>query len=144
MQLAAKLSVLPKSKQLGVGYGSPRFVHFIKNNFHINFLLQRGFCSMATMSISSNLNDLSNYGNRMVTITVTASNQQFMRLANQTLSVPYNRLSQAIRNIHRSGSKVVNVSMISAAPIVGHSSTAAPEPQSKPEDNNPAAKKKKR
>jgi hypothetical protein len=100
---------------------------------------------MATMSISSNLNDLSNYGNRMVTITVTASNQQFMRLANQTLSVPYNRLSQAIRNIHRSGSKVVNVSMISAAPIaVLHSSAAAPEPQSKHEDNNPAAKKKKR
>jgi CpcD/allophycocyanin linker domain len=99
---------------------------------------------MATMSISSNLNDISNYGNRMVTITVTASNQQFMRLANQTLSVPYNRLSQAIRNIHRSGSKVVNVSMISAAPIVGHSSAAAPEQQSKHEDNNPAAKKKKR
>jgi CpcD/allophycocyanin linker domain len=102
---------------------------------------------MATMSISSNLNDISNYGNRMVTITVTASNQQFMRLANQTLSVPYNRLSQAIRNIHRSGSKVVDVSMhsISAAPIaVLHSSAAAPEQQSKPEDNNPAAKKKKR
>lgn len=91
---------------------------------------------MATMSISSNLRDSSSYGNRMVTITVTASNQQFMRLANQTLSVPYDRLSQAMRSIHRSGGKVLNVSMQAAE------QPTAPA-QSKSEDNT-AAKKKKR
>jgi hypothetical protein len=104
----------------------------------LKFSTKIGFCSMATMSISSNLHDSSSYGNRMVTITVTASNQQFMRLANQTLSVPYDRLSQTMRSIHRSGGKVLNVSMQA---LSAGQPTAPAQPKS--EDGTAAKKKKK-
>jgi hypothetical protein len=136
MQLAAKSLVLPKSSLDRWGLAQASSQHFNLKLFSLKLSTNIGFCAMATMSISSNLRDSSSYGNRMVTITVTASNQQFMRLANQTLSVPYDRLSQAMRSIHRSGGKVLNVSMQAAE------QPTAPA-QSKSEDNT-AAKKKKR
>jgi len=76
-----------------------------------NFLPYRDFCSMATTSIFSNIGDLSSDGSRMFTITVTGIYQQSMRLANQTISVSYSRLSQTISNIHRNGGKIVDVSI---------------------------------
>jgi hypothetical protein len=90
---------------------------------------------MAT--IASNIGDVSTYGNRMVTITITGMNQQSTHVANQHISVSYNRLSQTMQNIHRSGGKVVAVSMggtnSSAAPVVSKNNEPA---------NNPGSKKK--
>jgi hypothetical protein len=90
---------------------------------------------MAT--IASNIGDVSTYGNRMVTITITGMNQQSTHVANQHISVSYNRLSQTMQNIHRSGGKVIAVSMgganSSAAPVVSKNNEPA---------NNPGSKKK--
>jgi CpcD/allophycocyanin linker domain len=119
-----------------LGWAQARPEHFNLKLFSLKLSTKIGFCSMATMSISSNLHDSSSYGNRMVTVTITARNQQLMRLANQTLSVPYSRLSQAMRSIHRSGGKVLKVSMQAAG-------QPTPSGQSKSEDGT-AAKKKKR
>ncbi len=98
---------------------------------------------MAT--ISSNIGDVSTYGNRMVTITVTGMNQQSAHLAHQQMSVSYNRLSQTMQNIHRGGGKVVAVS-IGAANSVAVAAPAASnhdEPAKQPE-KNPSSSKKKR
>jgi ribosomal protein S8 len=65
---------------------------------------------MAITSISSNISDISSYDSRMITITVTGIRKQFVRLANQTIHVPYSRLSQTIHNIHRSGGNIVDMS----------------------------------
>jgi CpcD/allophycocyanin linker domain len=92
---------------------------------------------MAT--IASNIGDVSTYGNRMVTITITGMNQQSTHVANQHISVSYNRLSQTMQNIHRNGGKVVAVSMGGAnsraatAPVVSNNNEPA---------NNPGSKKK--
>jgi hypothetical protein len=59
----------------------------------------------------------------MVTITVTGTSQRFARLANQIISVPYSRLSQAMRNIHRSGGKILDVSI---RPISSETIESAP------------------
>jgi CpcD/allophycocyanin linker domain len=89
--------------------------------------------------ISSDIIDVSNYGNRMVTITITGMNQQFTHVANQHMSVSYSRLSQTMQNIHRSGGKVVAVSMGGAnssaatTPVVSNNNEPA---------NNPGSKKK--
>jgi CpcD/allophycocyanin linker domain len=100
---------------------------------------------MAT--ISSNIGDVSTYGNRMVTITVTGLNQQSAHVAHQQMSVSYNRLSQTMQNIHRSGGKVVAVSMGGANSVVVAVPTAAAsknnEPAKQPE-KNPSSNKKKR
>jgi hypothetical protein len=92
---------------------------------------------MAT--ISSNIGDVSTYGDRMVTIAVTGMNQQSTHVANQHLSVSCSRLSQTMQNIHRRGGKVLAVSMGNAksvavtAPVVSNNNEPA---------NNPASKKK--
>jgi hypothetical protein len=99
---------------------------------------------MAT--ISSNIGDVSTYGNRMVTITVTGLNQQSAHVAHQQMSVSYNRLSQTMQNIHRSGGKVVAVSMGGANSAVVAAPAAASknnEPAKQPE-KNPSSNKKKR
>lgn len=93
---------------------------------------------MATTNISSNIGDVSSYSSRMVTIAVTGLHQQSMRLASQTVSVSYNRLSQAIRNIHRSGGKIIDMSIspMSVEPVE--------EAASEQQNSNPGSKKKKR
>ncbi len=65
---------------------------------------------MATTSITSNLGNMSSYNSRMVSITYTGG-QSSMRLAHQTRSVPYDRLSQTMQNIHRQGGRVTEVFM---------------------------------
>jgi CpcD/allophycocyanin linker domain len=65
---------------------------------------------MATTSIASNLSNLSSYSSRMVKITFTGG-QQPMRVAHQTRSIPYDRLSQTMQNIHRQGGRVIEVFM---------------------------------
>lgn len=53
---------------------------------------------------------MSSYNSRMVSITYTGG-QSSMRLAHQTRSVPYDRLSQTMQNIHRQGGRVTEVFM---------------------------------
>ena len=65
---------------------------------------------MATTSITSNLGSASSYSSRMVSITFTGG-QHSMRLATQTRSVPHDRLSQTMQNIHRQGGHVTEVFM---------------------------------
>lgn len=96
------------------------------------------------MSISSNINNLSSDSSQMMTITVAATNQQFMRL--HTLSVPLNRLSSAIRNIHRSGGKVLNMSAQAIGAAATHNKPAASPTRADAETikpNNGSKKKKK-
>jgi peroxiredoxin len=93
---------------------------------------------MAT--ISSNIGDISTYGNRMVTIAFTGMNQQSVHLAHQQTSISYNRLSQTLQNIQRNGGKVIAVSMDGAiAPAA--SKNKAPDQQP---ENSPSSNKKKR
>ncbi len=66
---------------------------------------------MATTSITSNLGNISGYSSRMVSISFTGGASAAMRLAHQTRSVPYDRLSQTIQNIHRQGGQVTEVFM---------------------------------
>jgi hypothetical protein len=98
---------------------------------------------MAT--ISSNIGDVSTYSNRMVTITVTGMNQQSAHVAHQQMSVSYNRLSQTMQNIHRSGGKVVAVSVGGANSVAVAAPAASQhnEPSKQPE-KNPSSNKKKR
>jgi hypothetical protein len=92
----------------------------------------------------------------MFTITVTGIHQQYIRMASQTLSVPYSRLSQAMRNINRGGGKIVDVSVSSVVTdhiATDHSGkkTVAKEllgkdtsGKTKYQKNSPAAKKRKK
>jgi CpcD/allophycocyanin linker domain len=98
---------------------------------------------MAT--ISSNIGDVSTYGNRMVTVTVTGMNQHSAHVAHQQMSVSYNRLSQTMQNIHRSGGKVVAVSMggANAVAVAAPAASEDHESTNQPE-KNPSSNKKKR
>jgi CpcD/allophycocyanin linker domain len=98
---------------------------------------------MAT--ISSNIGDLSTYGDRMVTITVTGMNQPSAHVAHQQMSVSYSRLSQTMQNIHRSGGKVVAVSMgeTNSVAVAAPAASQKNEPAKQPE-KNPSSNKKKR
>jgi CpcD/allophycocyanin linker domain len=87
---------------------------------------------MAT--IASNIGDISTFGNRMVTITVTKMNQRAMHSAHQQMSVAYSRLSQTMQSIHRNGGKVVAVSLGGAtqsAPAASAAPAKQPETSSK-------------
>lgn len=53
---------------------------------------------------------LSDYNNRTVTIEVTGlCNQKVMRQGNFTFKVPYSRMSEMMKKIHRLGAQVVRV-----------------------------------
>jgi CpcD/allophycocyanin linker domain len=96
---------------------------------------------MATTSIASNLGNLSSYSSRMVKITF-AGGQQPMRIAHQTRSVPYDRLSQTMQNIHRQGGRVIEVFMQE----VSADQVAKPTNHSQAEESTrqPTDKKKKK
>jgi hypothetical protein len=98
---------------------------------------------MATTSITSNLGNVSSYSSRMVSITFTGGHQS-MRMAHQTRSVPYDRLSQTMQNIHRQGGQVIDVFMhaISADQIAKPTNhRSAPEPAKEQIDSNKKKKK---
>jgi hypothetical protein len=89
--------------------------------------------------IASNIGDVSTYGNRMVTITITGMNQQSTHVANQHISVSYSRLSQTMQNIHRNGGKVIAVSMSDAST---EAATAPAASKNNEPANNSGSKKK--
>jgi CpcD/allophycocyanin linker domain len=76
----------------------------------------------------------SNYGSRSVTLEVTGiCNQQVMRTGTCTMTTSYNRLSQAIKGVHRLGGKVEKVTMFPAAiPAVNQSVNQSVKPASAP------------
>jgi CpcD/allophycocyanin linker domain len=98
---------------------------------------------MATTSITSNLGNISSYSSRMVSITFTGG-QSSMRLAHQTRSVPYDRLSQTMQNIHRQGGRVNEVFMhaVSADQIAVPTNHGRAEESAK--DQGDAGNKKKK
>lgn len=94
-------------------------------------------------TISSNIDDISTYGNRLVTIAFTGMNQQSVHVAHQRMSVSYNRLSQTLQNIQRNGGKVLSVSMGGAKAVAAPAASTNNTPAQQPE-NNPSTNKKKR
>jgi CpcD/allophycocyanin linker domain len=98
---------------------------------------------MATTSITSNLGSISSYNSRMVSITFTGSQQS--RLAHQTQSLPLNRLSQAMQNIHRQGGHVTEVYMhaVSADQVAKPTNIGHDEAPAKDQGGTGNKKKKK-
>jgi CpcD/allophycocyanin linker domain len=98
---------------------------------------------MATTSITSNLGSISSYNSRMVSITFTGSQQS--RLAHQTQSLPLNRLSQALQNIHRQGGHVKEVYMhaVSADQVAKPTNIGHDEAPAKDQGGTGNKKKKK-
>lgn len=97
---------------------------------------------MATTSITSNLGNVSSYGSRMVSITFNGG-QSSMRLAHQTRSVPYDRLSQTMQNIHRQGGRVTEVFMhaVSADQLAKPTNHVEAEEPNQPVADNKKKKK---
>ena len=61
---------------------------------------------MATMTVSSQSTDTTAYGSRLATLEVAGIS---MRNGHQTITVPLNRLSQKMQQIHRQGGKIISV-----------------------------------
>jgi hypothetical protein len=78
---------------------------------------------MATMTVTSQSTDTTAYGSRLATLEVAGIS---MRNGHQTMTVPLNRLSQAMQQIHRHGGKVVSVNTTAVAPVVPQAPMAAP------------------
>ncbi len=86
---------------------------------------------MATMTVTSQSTDTTAYGSRLATLEVAGIS---MRNGHQTMTVPLNRLSQIMQQIHRHGGKIVSVNTTAAAPVVPQAPKAAAAPQaSEPE-----------
>jgi CpcD/allophycocyanin linker domain len=73
---------------------------------------------MATMNVTSQSTDTTAYGSRLATLEVVGVS---LRNAHQTITVPLNRLSQKMQQIHRQGGKIISVH-------TGLAATAMPSP----------------
>ena len=81
---------------------------------------------MATTTVISQCTNVTAYGSRLATLEVTGIST---RNGHQTMSVPLNRLSQTMQQIHRQGGKIISVNTIAeSAPV-----EAAPAPQATPD-----------
>ena len=56
-------------------------------------------------------NNTSSYENRTAIIEVTGALGDLVRNSNYTLKVPYSRLSDTVKQIHRMGRKISNITM---------------------------------
>jgi type IV secretory pathway VirB10-like protein len=84
---------------------------------------------MATMTVTSQSTDTTAYGSRLATLEVAGIS---LRNGHQTMTVPLNRLSQIMQQIHRQGGKIVSVNTTAVAPVVPQApmaKAAAPAPQ---------------
>jgi CpcD/allophycocyanin linker domain len=81
---------------------------------------------MATMTVTSQSTDTTAYGSRLATLEVAGVS---MRNGHQTMTVPLNRLSQTMQQIHRHGGKIVSVNTTAVAPVVPQAPMAAAAPQ---------------
>jgi CpcD/allophycocyanin linker domain len=89
---------------------------------------------MATMTVTSQSTDTTAYGSRLATLEVAGVS---MRNGHQTMTVPLNRLSQTMQQIHRHGGKIVSVNTTAVAPVVPQAPMAAAAPQSVPAPQEP-------
>jgi CpcD/allophycocyanin linker domain len=117
---------------------------------------------MATMTVTSQSTDITAYGSRLATLEVAGIST---RNGHQIITVPLNRLSQKMQQIHRQGGKIISVHTGIAAtampsPIEAvEGITAAPTPEvseaepeltmeapsaAQPKQNNHSSKKKRR
>jgi hypothetical protein len=120
---------------------------------------------MATMTVTSQSTDTTAYGSRLATLEVAGIST---RNGHQTITVPLNRLSQKMQQIHRQGGKIITVhtSVLATAmtsPIAMVERSVAPPatevaeveqelameeptsvPASQPKQNNHSSKKKRR
>lgn len=55
----------------------------------------------------------SSYDNRTAIIEITGACGDLVRNSNYTLKVPYNRMSDTVKQIHRMGRKISNITMTS-------------------------------
>ncbi len=106
---------------------------------------------MATMTVTSQSTDITAYGSRLATLEVAGIST---RNGHQTITVPLNRLSQKMQQIHRQGGKIISVHTDVAAtvlpsPIESVEKMAAPttevpeaEPELSMEEPHPAAQPK--
>ncbi|MDJ0693374.1 MAG: phycobilisome linker polypeptide [Mastigocoleus sp. MO_167.B18] len=58
--------------------------------------------------------DLSDYNSRTIIIEVTGALGDLVRKSNYTLKVPYNRMSEKVRQINRMGQKIVSIRLASS------------------------------
>ncbi len=114
---------------------------------------------MATMTVTSQSIDTTAYGSRLVTLEVMGVSK---RSGHQTITVPLNRLSQKMQQIHRQGGKIISVraaetvmpssiesvTVIATVPEVPEAETElvmeVPPPAAQPKQNNHSSKKKRR
>ena len=57
---------------------------------------------------------LSDYNSRTIIIEVTGALGNLVRKSNYTLKVPYNRMSEKVRQINRMGQKIVSIRLASS------------------------------
>lgn len=61
--------------------------------------------------------DLSDYNSRTMIIEVTGALGDLVRKSNYTLKVPYNRMSEKVRQINRMGQKIVSIRLASSVGV---------------------------
>lgn len=61
--------------------------------------------------------DLSDYNSRTIIIEVTGALGNLVRTSNYTLKVPYNRMSEKVRQINRMGQKIVSIRLASSVGV---------------------------
>jgi CpcD/allophycocyanin linker domain len=118
---------------------------------------------MATMTVTSQSTDITAYGSRLATLEVAGIST---RNGHQTITVPLNRLSQKMQQIHRQGGKIISIhtdvaatvmpspmesiEKIAVAPttevpeVEPELSMEEPNPAAQPKHNNHSSKKKRR
>ncbi|MEO1377242.1 MAG: phycobilisome linker polypeptide [Cyanobacteria bacterium J06635_10] len=62
-------------------------------------------------------NNTSSYDNRTAVIEVTGALGDLVRTSNYTLKVPYSRMSDTVKQIHRMGRKISNITMTSSSSV---------------------------
>jgi CpcD/allophycocyanin linker domain len=118
---------------------------------------------MATMTVTSQSTNTTAYGSRLATLKVVGIST---RSGHQTITVPLNRLSQKMQQIHRQGGKIISVhtgvsATVMPSPIESVEKIATaptpevseaevelamevPTPAAQPKQNNHSSKKKRR
>jgi hypothetical protein len=118
---------------------------------------------MATMTVTSQSTNTTAYGSRLATLEVVGIST---RSGHQTITVPLNRLSQKMQQIHRQGGKIISVNagvpvMVVPTPIGSVEKIAidptpevfeaeaelameVPTPARQPKQSNHSSKKKRR
>lgn len=116
---------------------------------------------MATMTVTSQSTNITAYGSRLATLEVVGIST---RSVHQTITVPLDRLSQKMQQIHRQGGKIISVHTDLAMTVIrspiesveriapdptpevleAELAMEVPTPAAQPKQNNHSSKKKRR